>query len=105
MFVSKYAIKCANNGVEAVEKVKKALDEHAHEYDKIDIVLIDYYMPGMDGPDAIKAMREMGYGGLIFALTASAAEVDRDKLLQAGADNILLKPFNMKQFKKCLFGK
>ncbi len=76
----------AVNGREAVAKV--------NEDQAIDIVLMDMMMPVMDGYEAIRAIRaNRRFERLpVFALTAKAMRGDRDRCLEAGADEYLTKP-------------
>jgi len=89
------AIDCAGNGVEAVEKFRKASEPY-------DIVFMDIQMPEMDGYEAARAMREIederAACGLarghvpIVALTAKVFREDVDKCLESGMDNHVAKP-------------
>lgn len=92
----------AINGQDAVSQVLASMQRGQRVFD---VVVIDYYMPGLDGPEAIKVMRRCGYTGMIFAVTASAVVMDKEKLLSAGADLIMVKPFDMKVFRDRILGK
>ncbi|TBR14003.1 MAG: response regulator [Lysobacter sp.] len=76
----------ANNGREAVDKVSADRD--------IDIILMDIMMPGMDGYDTMRAIRNDPEARTIpiVALTAKAMKGDREKCLEAGASDYLAKP-------------
>lgn len=58
-------------------------------------VLMDIRMPGMDGYQAIKSIRQVAgeQGPFIVAVTAFAFQQDREAALAAGADEYLSKPF------------
>jgi CheY-like chemotaxis protein len=51
-------------------------------------------MPEMDGIEATKHLREIGYSGPIVALTAHAMAAERDRCFAAGCDDFVTKPFN-----------
>ena len=80
--------------VTAVEDGLKALA--AFEPGKFDLVLMDIQMPGMDGFEATRAIREretaMGAHTPIIAMTAHALKGDREKCLAHGMDGYVAKP-------------
>ncbi|WP_256943228.1 ATP-binding protein [Achromobacter xylosoxidans] len=60
--------------------------------DKYDAVITDINMPILDGYDLTRALRELGYRGTILGVTASAAPETITKGLEAGMNQVLLKP-------------
>ncbi|KGM45498.1 hypothetical protein NP83_05635, partial [Neobacillus niacini] len=87
----KMEIAFAENGRESLEVLEKSPD--------FDLILMDIMMPEMDGYEAIKRIRRMTHFSHlpIIALTAKAMKEDRDKCLDAGASDYIVKPFNPDQ--------
>jgi CheY-like chemotaxis protein len=79
----------AESGKEAIEELKSSND--------IDVVLMDVMMPGLDGLDTMRMIRQLdGYASLpIVAVTAKAMIGDREKCIEAGANDYIAKPVNM----------
>jgi CheY-like chemotaxis protein len=57
-----------------------------------DVVLMDVRMPGLDGMEAVRLLRQHGYMRPIVALTADAMREHRAECLAAGYDDYLAKP-------------
>jgi signal transduction histidine kinase/CheY-like chemotaxis protein len=76
----------AANGQEAVEACEKW---------KPNLIWMDINMPVMDGSEATRRIKAAPYGKgtIIIALTASAFEEDREKIIECGCDDFVSKPF------------
>ena len=90
-----FRIDTAENGAEAVEKVK-----HAAPGD-YDLVLMDVQMPVMNGYEATKQIRAFDDPALagitILAMTANAFDEDRKQALECGMDGFLSKPIVLEE--------
>ena len=82
-------IDMVESGYDALEKIKAG-----HEYD---IIFMDHMMPKMDGIQTTKKLREMGYSGVIIALTANALKGNDVLFLKSGFDWFISKPIDVRQ--------
>ncbi|MEM7081685.1 MAG: response regulator transcription factor [Pseudomonadota bacterium] len=62
-----------------------------------DLVLLDLQLPGKDGLQICKALRDAGSTVPIVMITAKTAEIDRVLGLELGADDYLTKPFSVRE--------
>jgi DNA-binding response OmpR family regulator len=60
-----------------------------------DLVVLDVMLPRLSGIDVCRKLHESRIRGAILMLTARAAEADKVKGFQAGADDYLTKPFSL----------
>jgi len=77
-------VETCNNAKEAIEKIKQG--------NVYDIVFMDHMMPGINGPEAMKILRDMGYNHPIIALTANALVGQEEEYIKIGFDGFLSKP-------------
>ena len=76
---------------------REALDRLADT--RQDAVILDVAMPGMDGLEVCRRLRDAGDRTPVLMLTARDAIDDRVAGLDAGADDYLVKPFALKELK------
>ncbi|WP_102346545.1 response regulator [Bacillus sp. Marseille-P3661] len=81
----------AENGVEALKIVDETSD--------FDLILMDIMMPEMDGYETIRRLRDNPtfFNLPIIALTAKAMKEDREKCLEVGASDYIVKPVDPDQ--------
>jgi DNA-binding response OmpR family regulator len=80
-----YAVTTAANAEDALAMVKK---------DRPDLVVMDIGLPGMDGLDALRHLRD-AEGVPVILLTARRRELDEVLGLELGADDYITKPFDL----------
>ncbi len=81
-----YNVEVANNGREAVDK-------YTNTPDNFNLIFMDIQMPEMDGLEATREIRDIGFDMIpIIAMTAHAMKGYREKCLDAGMDDYITKP-------------
>ncbi len=86
-----YQVQCANDGLTALDLAQKLLP---------DLILLDIQMPGMNGFDVLRGLREKKITATIptILITAKAREAsDVAHGLNLGADDYLYKPFDPRE--------
>ena len=84
----------AGSGYAAIEKIKNG---------KVyDVIFMDHMMPEMDGIEATRRIREMGYSYPIVALTANAVAGQAGIFLGNGFDDFISKPIDIRQMNMLL---
>src|SRR5512139_2679948 len=89
-------VELASNGLEAFDIIK---------LQQFDIVFMDLNMPVMDGRQASRHIREWENGvqrTFIVALTASYLPDEKQGLREAGVDNYIAKPFEVRHIQQLL---
>ena len=87
-------VEVVDNGLEARQRLTSG-----HQWD---VVLMDWHLPGMDGVDVTAHARAAGYTGRIVGLTASVRAEDRRRVLDAGMDDFLGKPYTRSELTQVL---
>jgi DNA-binding response OmpR family regulator len=74
------------------ESAKVLLDERVHDFS---LVLLDTYMPGMNGRDLLREVRKSLLTQTLPVIVISGSQDPQDEieLLEAGADDYIQKPF------------
>ena len=83
-----------DSGFAAIERIKKG--------NTYDVVFMDHMMPQMDGIEATRIIRDMGYTSSIVALTANAVLGQADLFLENGFDDFISKPIDVRQLNNVL---
>ena len=83
---NKILVDVVNDGIEG-----KLLSEH----DVYDVIILDIMLPGMTGLEILRSIREAGKNVPILLLTAKDDTKDKVNGLNMGADDYLVKPFDL----------
>lgn len=86
-----YDVLSADSGIEALQKLKN---------EKVDMVLLDIDMPGMNGIETFERMKNFAAEIPVIFLTASGLEEDVFSAIRLGAVNYLKKPFRPQELIK-----
>ncbi len=85
-----YEVQVAEDGEQALEQVVQAVP---------DAVVLDVGLPGIDGLEVCRRLRLLGNRVPILILTARDAVADRIDGLDVGADDYMVKPFDVGELK------
>ena len=80
-----YSTETAGSGEEALERAREVQPQ---------LVLLDIGLPGMDGMETLRALRQ-SFGAPVIFVTARRRELDEIVGLELGADDYVTKPFDM----------
>ncbi|MCL1959954.1 MAG: ATP-binding protein [Spirochaetes bacterium] len=88
------SVETAISGFEAIDKVKSGTTW--------DVIFMDHFMPIMDGIEAVKIIRELGYTHPIVALTANVLAGQAEMFLTNGFNDFISKPIDTRQLNETL---
>jgi DNA-binding response OmpR family regulator len=83
-----FAVEVAEDGTAALNRILEG---------KLDLILLDLMLPGMDGFAVCREARLKGDRTPIIMLTAKGQEVDKVVGLELGADDYITKPFSRRE--------
>jgi len=82
------------SGFEAIDRIRDGKS--------YDIIFMDHMMPRMDGIEATKIIRSLGYTRAVVALTANALSGQAEMFLESGFDDFISKPIDIRQLNMVL---
>ncbi|MDE7301683.1 MAG: response regulator transcription factor [Oscillospiraceae bacterium] len=85
---SGYTVTECENGAEALESFGQS---------HVDLLITDVMMPGMDGFELVRELREAGYDTPVLMITARGTMEDKKTGFGCGADDYIVKPFDMEE--------
>ena len=83
-----YDVEMAADGVSGLDRLKT---------ESYNLILLDVMLPGIDGFDLCKKLREEGNNTPIIYLTARSQEMDKVLGLELGAEDYITKPFSLRE--------
>lgn len=81
-----YDVQWVAEGLSGIERVAQ---------EPFDLIVLDLFLPDIEGLEVCRRLRESGYFGGILILTSRGGEIDRVVGLDAGADDYMAKPFGL----------
>ncbi len=85
-----YNVATASTGNEGIAFAQK---------DQPDLILLDLFLPDIDGYEVCRTLKTQGSRSTIIMLTARDQLVDKIKGFEAGADDYITKPFSLEEVK------
>lgn len=83
-----YSVDVTRDGIDGYEYAKTGV---------YDVIILDIMLPGMDGIEILKNLRNIGINTPVLMLTAKDATEDKVNGLDSGADDYLTKPFELSE--------
>ena len=93
--------------VEFMTKLRKDSLLHSQDSTKIhnhgiDLILMDFEMPRLNGPSAAAKLRELGITTPVIGVTGNVLKEDSEYYIQCGANKVIHKPFTVKTLERVL---
>jgi CheY-like chemotaxis protein len=93
--LDRFDVWLASSGAEAIRLYRK-------HRDRIDVVLLDVRMPGLDGPQTMDALRALNPRVLVCLMSGDLGAYQPEELRQRGAAHLIAKPFHLDQLASTL---
>ena len=87
-----YQVSLSGDGYDALQLITQV-----REHDQFDLIILDLNLPGLDGIELCRRLRQFDELTPVLMLTSRATEVDRVIGLEVGADDYLTKPFSIRE--------
>jgi CheY-like chemotaxis protein len=89
-------------GVWSAADGREAVEVYARHRDAIQAVLLDVHMPRLDGPQTLRALREINPGVACCFITGTAGDVEEEQLRAMGPAAVLHKPCTPEELAEAL---
>ncbi len=85
-------------------RVKSGMDalEQYHNDANFDLILMDIQLPDMNGKEVTRKIRMQDQRIPVIAQTAALSPEEEEQALQAGCNDVIVKPFSMESFFKVM---
>ena len=94
-----YLVQCGFR-VDSADDGQKAIDMLVR--DPADVILLDIYMPKMDGLEVLQKIKKQNIPGKIIILTAADGLMITQECMKLGANDFMTKPFNLNLLIECI---
>jgi len=101
LYVAEAMLDAFKLNIELCESGQEALDK-VREGNVYDIIFMDHMMPGMDGIEVTKTLRDKGYDHPIVALTANAVKGQAELFMESGFSGFMSKPIDINRLNSYL---
>jgi CheY-like chemotaxis protein len=91
-----YGVETAENGEEVLEKF--------HQGRPLDLVILDYHLPGMSGLEVLQRLKALYPGTEVLVASGFFTNREKEALTAEGARGFLDKPFRLKELKSKIEG-
>ncbi len=95
--IAKQMLEPSGYAVTTITNPVKALEQYTRDKDKIDLVILDYYMPGLDGGKTFEWLRKLNDKVKVILCSGSDELRLRQLMVQYALDGYIHKPFRIQE--------